>query len=530
MRLRAAPASLPPAGLPGLDPAWSRLVTAADADGVDRTWHVLDNGAEPATGTVLCVHGNPTWSYLWRRFLAGAPAGWRVVAVDQLGMGFSERLDAPRPLARRIDDLSALTAALGVTGPVVTAGHDWGGAVSLGWAVAHRDQLRGVVLANTAVHQPADSAAPALIRLARHPLLRGPSCAATPAFVRITGRLSRPALPADVRDALAAPYRTPARRRAVSDFVADIPLEPEHVSHAALEQLKADLPALRDVPALLLWGPRDPVFSDRYLRDLLARLPHADVHRYEGASHLVTEDAPRTASDAWAWISRLSGADTDPGTPPAPADADPDRPLWAGLQDRAGDPAPAVVELGRRTRTVSFGHSSGAGLRDAFVALARTAGLREATARRVAPPDCAVLVGVGEPERDLVDEWTRAGTPYLLVRLTEGRAVVGPFVQPGSTACLRCVDAHCTDADPAWPLLVRQYAAASAHDRADGAPEPVDPLLASLALAWAASDLASYVDGGRPSSWSATVTVHPQLSRLETRGWLRHPGCGCSWA
>jgi acyl-coenzyme A synthetase/AMP-(fatty) acid ligase/pimeloyl-ACP methyl ester carboxylesterase len=347
---RTAPASLPPAGLPGLDPAWSRLVTAADADGVDRTWHVLDNGAEPVLGTVLCVHGNPTWSYLWRRFLAGAPAGWRVVAVDQLGMGFSERLDAPRPLARRIDDLSALTAALGVTGPVVTAGHDWGGAVSLGWAVAHRDQLRGVVLANTAVHQPADSAAPALIRLARHPLLRGPSCAATPAFVRITGRLSRPALPADVRDALAAPYRTPARRRAVSDFVADIPLEPEHVSHAALEQLKADLPALRDVPALLLWGPRDPVFSDRYLRDLLERLPHADVHRYEGASHLVTEDAPRTASDAWRWISAL----LDPDTAAPPADAGTDRPLWAGLQDRAGDPAPAVVELGRRTRTVSF--------------------------------------------------------------------------------------------------------------------------------------------------------------------------------
>jgi bacteriocin biosynthesis cyclodehydratase domain-containing protein len=179
---------------------------------------------------------------------------------------------------------------------------------------------------------------------------------------------------------------------------------------------------------------------------------------------------------------------------------------------------------------VSFGHHSGAGLREEFLALARSAGLRETTPRRTAGPDCVVLVGVGEPDRELVDVWTRAGTPFLLVRLTEGRAVIGPFVEPGSTACLRCVDAHCTDADPAWPLLVRQYSAASARDRADGAPEPVDPLLASLALAWAASDLASYVDGGRPSSWSATVTIHPRLSRLETRSWLRHPACGCSWA
>jgi bacteriocin biosynthesis cyclodehydratase domain-containing protein len=183
-----------------------------------------------------------------------------------------------------------------------------------------------------------------------------------------------------------------------------------------------------------------------------------------------------------------------------------------------------------RTRTSTFGHPAGAGLREEFVAVARRAGLREASPRRVAPPDCAVLLGVGEPDRALADVWTRAGTPYLLVRLMEGRAVIGPFEQPGATACLRCLDAHCTDADPAWPLLVQQYSAASAQDRADGAPEPLDPLLASLALAWAARDLATYVDGGRPSSWSATVTIHPQLRRLETRSWLRHPACGCSWS
>ena len=57
------------------------------------------------------------------------------------------------------------------------------------------------------------------------------------------------------------------------------------------------------MPVLLLWGPRDPVFSDRYLRDLRARLPHADVQRYEKASHLVLEDAPEAAGHAWAWIT-----------------------------------------------------------------------------------------------------------------------------------------------------------------------------------------------------------------------------------
>ena len=94
----------PAADLPGVDAGWSRLVTAPDADGRTRTWHLLDNQVEPSNGTLLCVHGNPTWSYLWRRFLAGAAPGWRVVAVDQLGMGFSERT-RPRRLADRISDL-----------------------------------------------------------------------------------------------------------------------------------------------------------------------------------------------------------------------------------------------------------------------------------------------------------------------------------------------------------------------------------------------------------------------------------------
>ncbi|GAA4979335.1 alpha/beta fold hydrolase [Pseudonocardia tropica] len=348
---RATVAATLPPRLPGLDPAWSRLVTADDADGVPRTWHVLDNGAEPSTGTMLCVHGNPTWSYLWRRFLDHAPPGWRVLAVDQLGMGHSDRTAEPRTFGRRVDDLGVVTDALGVTGPVVSVGHDWGGPISLGWALAHRAQVRGVVLANTGVHQPAGSPAPALIRLARTPLLRAGVCTATPVFVRAAGVLSRPALDGAVRDALAEPYRSAERRRAVGDFVADIPLEPGHPSTPVLDRVKAGLADLGDVPVLALWGPRDPVFSDRYLRDLLARVPHADVHRYETASHLVTEDAPRTARDTWAWVEEVTGG----GGRPAPAPPSTARPaLWAGLDERVDDPSTAVVELAGLRRHVSF--------------------------------------------------------------------------------------------------------------------------------------------------------------------------------
>src|SRR5688500_12071959 len=180
------------------------------------------NGVREPVGTLLCVHGNPTWSYLWRRLLAAAPPGWRVVAPDQLGMGWSDRLAEPRSLRQRVADLGDLTAALGVTGPVVTVGHDWGGIISLGWAVEHRADLRGVVLANTAVAMPEGDLGPALIRLAHVPALRTVVTVASPLFVRGATALSKPPLPRAIRRAYAQPYGSAARRRAVGDFVADI--------------------------------------------------------------------------------------------------------------------------------------------------------------------------------------------------------------------------------------------------------------------------------------------------------------------
>ncbi|MFZ5845928.1 MAG: hypothetical protein ACOYX5_00950 [Actinomycetota bacterium] len=148
----------------------------------------------------------------------------------------------------------------------------------------------------------------------------------------------------------------------------------------------------------------------------------------------------------------------------------------------------------------------------------------------VADDTVGLLVAVGEPDRDQLDPWLRAGTPHLLLRLVEGHAVVGPFVAPGTTACLRCIDAHHTDTDPAWPLLVKQYAAAVVRPRDDTLPEPADPALATLAAAWAARELVSHAEGRTPATSSTTVRLDPHLTCLETDCWPRHPACGCGWA
>jgi len=318
---------------------------------------VLDSrGTEPAEVTLLCVHGNPTWSYLWRNLIRGVEAAFgsrvRVVAVDQLEMGYSQRTSRTLRLADRIEDLGRFTAALGIDGPVVTVAHDWGGPISLGWAIEHADQVVGIVLCNTALHQPAGAPAPAVIRAARFGPLLGLVTRRTKAFVRGTAMLSRPAMSRQVARAFAAPYGKADRRRGIEAFVADIPLEPGHPSAAALDEVAERLTSLREVPALLLWGPGDPVFSDRYLRDLRARLPKAGVHRYEGARHLVLEDAPGAIEDLIAWLAAGPLA-KDPTTKERSEDRrEPkptDRRLGHGLDARAQqDPdGRAVIEMGR---------------------------------------------------------------------------------------------------------------------------------------------------------------------------------------
>ncbi|WJL94858.1 alpha/beta fold hydrolase [Microbacterium sp. ET2] len=407
-----SPAALPPEGLPGLDPRFSRLL-AVPGRGVDermtRTWHVLDTGPElealgvTPRGTILAVHGNPTWSYLWRSVVAGsfaaAEAGepaWRVVAVDQLDMGFSERTDVPRPLAQRVRDLAALTDTLELTGPVVTLGHDWGGVISLGWAIDHPELLAGVLLLNTAVHHPEGVPIPAPLRVAGARGMLAASTVQTTAFLDTTLALASPALSPEVKAAFRAPYGTAERRRAIGGFVADIPVDSRHESFAELQRIADGVSGLT-VPALMLWGPRDPIFGDRYLDDLVDRMPGAHVHRFEGAGHLIAEDRDY-AGAVLAWLaephrfapdSHFSGGEVGSsrdsvnlaegsgagatsveaqsaagggveaqgaGGAAGEADAADWTPLWERLDARRDDDATAVIEMGATgaTRRVSW--------------------------------------------------------------------------------------------------------------------------------------------------------------------------------
>ena len=412
----------------GVNPHYSHLLEVPTTAPIEqraqqagaRRWHYLDNlpvlveqGLEPI-GTILCVHGNPTWSYLWRTVLdAGVNerAPWRVVAVDQIDMGYSERthLDLEgerRSLTDRIADLGDFTKALGLDEtdkPLVTLAHDWGGLVSFGWALEHREILSGVMLTNTAVYHDGIENIPAALRLAMGVHEWGTHDST--AFIDVTlglaqneGRLPAPGsagagaldgalpqpvgkqpkrlYPSPLNEAIYRTYRAPyahsAWREGVRNFVGDIPTGTDIPSYTPMQRIAEQIRDL-DVPAFFQWGTKDPVFQRRYLFDLMERMPQAKVHRYEKASHLVVEDYD-IASPMISWLAQNFGTREDGAlVPPHNAEAEHRaararrhglttgegaaaeesegtvpaafRPMLAALTERADDASIAVVDM-----------------------------------------------------------------------------------------------------------------------------------------------------------------------------------------
>ncbi|HEY1135592.1 MAG TPA: hypothetical protein VGE77_13540 [Nocardioides sp.] len=135
-----------------------------------------------------------------------------------------------------------------------------------------------------------------------------------------------------------------------------------------------------------------------------------------------------------------------------------------------------------------------------------------------------VVLTLGEPDRDRSDTLVAAGVPHLWVAVLPDRVRIGPFVQVGATACLRCVDAAQREHDPQLPVVLAQSSGTVPGVLAD----PVDPVGLALGIAATAREVLLHVDGDVPTTWSATLDLVPDGTEVR-RTWARHPWCGCSW-
>jgi pimeloyl-ACP methyl ester carboxylesterase len=251
--------------------------------------HFVDEGSGPV---LLMVHGNPTWSFAWRRLVAGFRERYRVIAIDHLGCGFSEKPQDRNvyTLDGHIRRLKALVELLGLNN-VTLFGHDWGGAIGMGCAGRMKERFRRFVLMNTGAFR--SQAIPFRIALCRIPVLGMLGDQGLNLFARaaLTMAVEKPLTPA-ARAGFIAPYDSWNNRIAVHEFVQDIPLNDHHRSYETLTQVEQELTAFAQHPVKLIWGMKDWCFTPgEFLTGFTRRFPQASVTRIASAGHYVFEDA-----------------------------------------------------------------------------------------------------------------------------------------------------------------------------------------------------------------------------------------------
>ncbi|MDR2386226.1 MAG: alpha/beta fold hydrolase [Deltaproteobacteria bacterium] len=262
--------------------------------GPSRVLHYVDEGQGPA---LVMIHGNPTWSFMFRALIKNL-SGFRRLALDQMGMGLSARpgRDYGFTLSERLEDFDHWIKSLNLKEPFHLMVHDWGGPVGLGWATENLDQVASLTIMNTGLKVPTGFDLPWKLALFKRSLFLGRLLATelncfTQGVVRYGTQ--RPLSP-QAREGFLAPYSRAVHRESLKGFVADIPLKKSHVTYQTLARLDQNFELLAKIPTFLIWGLRDFVFSRLFLDDFRGRLPEARVLALPRAGHYLLEDEPET--------------------------------------------------------------------------------------------------------------------------------------------------------------------------------------------------------------------------------------------
>jgi pimeloyl-ACP methyl ester carboxylesterase len=259
--------------------------------------HYVDEGPRDGEPVVM-LHGNPTWSYLYRRFIqALADAGFRAVAHDQLGFG---RSDKPRrekefSIQRHVKHFAALMDELGLDAATLVL-QDWGGPIGLAWAVDHPESVRRLVILNTwpGGSQPDYPRAPAMFRLLRGPLTGELLVKGAHVFTRLflfKGGTHPERLGENERAAYLAPHVSWESRTGVLAYPRLIPWSEKSSAWEVGRHVEANLEKLAGKPMLICWPDKDRAFKEKTLALWRARFPDAEVHEIEDAGHYAQEDA-----------------------------------------------------------------------------------------------------------------------------------------------------------------------------------------------------------------------------------------------
>jgi haloalkane dehalogenase len=255
--------------------------------------HYVDEGVGDP---VILLHGNPTWGFLYRKFIRPLSIDHRVLVPDLIGFGKSDKPFKERfRLADRIAHLEQLLVeTLDVKNASLVL-HDWGGPIGLGVAVRHPERFRTVVVLNSWCHRlPLGTPLLPVLEQFRAPGVGEALVQGLNVFVEgllPAGIYRKENITEELLDAYRAPFPDFNSRCHVLEFPRDIPIGEHHPSYRTIGEIEAKLPEL-DVGVLIVWGRKDPVFSDGSLARWRESFPHAEVVLLEKAGHFLQEDAP----------------------------------------------------------------------------------------------------------------------------------------------------------------------------------------------------------------------------------------------
>ncbi len=261
-----------------------------------RHMHFVDHGDSSAQ-PVLLMHGNPMWSFLWRKVISGLD-GFRIIAPDMIGLGLSDKPSkiADHKLGDHGDALASLVRALDLK-RLILVGQDWGGPMVTAIGAREPERIAGLVLANTAVVVPQRPRNTAFHRFANRPILSDLAFRVLGFPLSTLHKVQGD--PATLKGDVARAYKWPLRR--IKDRIAPlalarmVPTSGEHPTMAPMRHAEAWVRSFEG-PISLVWGTKDPILG-RALKRHEETFPNAPVRRCE-AGHFLQEEVPELLVEA----------------------------------------------------------------------------------------------------------------------------------------------------------------------------------------------------------------------------------------
>lgn len=242
--------------------------------------HYVDEGDG---APILMVHGQPTWSFMYRHLIRELSAKYRCIAFDHIGFGRSDKPSSwPYTPELHAANMGTLVEHLGLK-EVNLVVHDWGGPIGLGWATTHRESIRRIIALDTWMWSMAEHRAG---RWFSRVMGSAIGRFATRRFNLFVEVFMKSAL-GDGWPSVAAAYRGPLANPTDREGCAQFP---RMLCVPWLDEIWGRRESLSDVPTRLIWGGADPAFPSSMRERLASVFRQHDVIVHDGVGHFVAEE------------------------------------------------------------------------------------------------------------------------------------------------------------------------------------------------------------------------------------------------